>query len=58
MKKSIFNFKLLPSKNIQALASHISMSQKYYVLEYEFSNNGSLKNLIINCNFDYPRDIK
>ena len=40
----------IPSKNIQALASLLSLSRFNYELDYDFLNDGSVKNLIINLN--------
>ena len=40
--KGSSNYMLLPSKNIQALSSLLSMSEITYELDYEFSYNGTL----------------
>lgn len=42
MVKGSSNYMLLPSKNIQALSSLLSMSQINYELDYEYFNNGTL----------------
>ena len=48
---------MLPSKNVQALASLLTLSDKRYELELEYSPDGKVKNVIVFYNIIYSRDI-
>jgi hypothetical protein len=48
---------MLPTKNIQALASLITLSEIKYELELEYSPDGKVKNVIVFFNLIYSRDI-
>jgi hypothetical protein len=48
---------MLPSKNVQALASLLALSEINYELVLEYFPNGTIKNFIVIYNIIYSRDI-